>query len=343
MSAEAVMREEAISAFLIKHDWGEAIRRALPGDASVRRYTRLSRGSRSALLMDCPDSIPLQPFLDVDALLRNLGFSAPEILATDRDQGLALVEDLGPDTFTRLLETGADPGKLYELAVDVLIDLHRRATPAMTASLPEFDDARALDGLMRMLDWYWPAIHRAPASDAVRRDFDAAWRAVLPKMRLVPDSIALFDYHTDNLIRLDRPGLAACGLLDFQDAVRAPVVFDLATLVENDRRALPDALRDALVLRYLNAFPALDRDAFMTAFAVKTAHWNTRIVGTFARLLRRDGKIGYQRFMPRVWQLIERTIAHPALAPVAEWYRHHLPPEDRRVLSGESEQKRSDA
>ena len=113
--------------------------------------------------------------------------------------------------------------------------------------------------------------------------------------------------------------------------------------MENDRRAIPDALRDALVARYLAAFPALDRDAFMKAFAVKTAHWNTRIVGTFARLLRRDGKIGYQRFMPRVWQLIERYIARPALAPVAEWYSRHLPPEDRRVLSLESGQKRSDA
>jgi aminoglycoside/choline kinase family phosphotransferase len=339
-TAASMMREEAVSAFLTKNGWGEATRHALAGDASVRRYTRLTLGPRSALLMDCPDSIPLQPFLDVDALLRNLGFSAPAILAADPSHGLALLEDFGSNTFTRLLEAGADERPLYELAVDVLIDLHRRAMPA---SLPEFDDNRAMDGLMRMIDWYWPAIHDAPAPDAVRRDFDAAWRAVLPNMRLVPDSIALFDYHTDNLIRLDRPGIAGCGLLDFQDAVRAPVVFDLATLVENDRRALPDALRDVLVERYLAAFPELDRYSFMTAFAVKTAHWNTRITGTFARLLRRDGKIGYQRFMPRVWQLIERYIAHPALQPVAEWYRHYLPPEDRRVLSRESEQKRSDA
>jgi hypothetical protein len=71
----------------------------------------------------------------------------------------------------------------------------------------------------------------------------------------------------------------------------------------------------------------------MTAYAVKTAHWNTRIVGTFARLLRRDGKPGYQRFMPRVWALIERHLRHPALAPVADWYARHLPPQDRRVLT----------
>ncbi len=173
----------------------------------------------------------------------------------------------------------------------------------------------------------------APASDMLRHEFEAAWRTVLPAMRRVPESIALFDYHTDNLFRLDRPGVAACGLIDFQDAVRAPVVFDLATLLDNDRRAIPDALRQALIERYLAAFPALDRDTFMTAYAVKTAHWNTRIVGTFARLLRRDGKPGYQKFMPRVWELIARHLGHPALAPVAEWYRRYLPPADRRVLS----------
>jgi aminoglycoside/choline kinase family phosphotransferase len=261
--------------------------------------------------------------------------SAPEVLAADAGAGLALVEDFGDNTFSRLLGDGADEAALYQRAVDLLIALHRRATPADLATLPVFDDDRALDGLFRMLDWYWPAIHGAPPRDTVRREFESAWRAVLPQMRSVPDSIALFDYHTDNLLLLDRPAVAACGLVDFQDAVQAPVVFDIATLLANDRRAIPDSLRDALIDRYLADFPALDRDAFMTAFAVKTAHWNTRIVGTFARLLRRDGKLHYQRFMPRVWFLIERYTAHPALGAVAEWYRRHLPPADRRILEGD--------
>jgi len=318
--------------FLAAQGWGGARKVPLAGDGSARRYTRIASGGRHCLLMECPPAIPLQPFLDVDALLRGRGFSAPEVFASDAPSGLALIEDFGDDTFAQLLESGADEANLYTLAVDTLIELHRRVTPADIASLPPFDDARALEGLFRMLDWYWPAMRGAPASDLVRHEFESAWRAVLPAMRKVPDSIALFDYHTDNLFRLDRPGVAACGLIDFQDAVRAPVVFDLATLLDNDRRAIPDALRDTLIDRYLAAFPEIDRDAFMTAYAVKTAHWNTRIVGTFARLLRRDGKPGYQRFMPRVWELIARHLGHPALAPVAEWYRRTLPPADRRTL-----------
>jgi len=323
------------SAFLAAHGWAEARRSPLAGDGSARRYSRLDSRERHCLLMECPPAIPLQPFLDVNALLRRLDFSAPEVLAGDGASGLALIEDFGDGTFTRLLADGADEASLYTLAVDALIALHRRAVPADIAALPVFDHARALDGLFRMLDWYWPAMRGAPASDLIRHEFEAAWRAVLPAMWRVPESIALFDYHTDNLFRLDRPGIAACGLIDFQDAVRAPVVFDLATLLDNDRRAIPDTLRATLIERYLAAFPLLDRDVFMTAYAVKTAHWNTRIVGTFARLLRRDGKSGYQRFMPRVWALIARHLDHPALAPVAEWYRRYLPPADRRVLSAD--------
>src|SRR5581483_7963222 len=323
-----MMNSDAAEArFLAAQGWGDAARHPLAGDGSARRYTRLNADGKQRLLMACPPSIPLKPFLTVDALLRRLGFSAPEIFAADEAAGLALIEDFGDDTFARLLERGAEERPLYELAVDVLIALHRRATVVDIAALPAFDDERALEGLARMLDWYWPAVHGASAPTNVRGGFESAWRAVLPAMRRVPDSIALFDYHTDNLLRLARPGIAACGLIDFQDAVRAPVVFDLATLVENDRRAIPDPLRDALIARYLAAFPALDRDAFMTALAVKTAHWNTRIVGTFARLLHRDGKAGYQRFMPRIWSLIARYIEHPALEPVAEWYRRYLPPE----------------
>jgi aminoglycoside/choline kinase family phosphotransferase len=332
---------DSVQSFLGRAGWDAAARTHLTGDGSARRYERLTDGSRRCLLMHSPEELPIKPFLAVDALLRELGFSAPEIFASSEAAGLVLLEDFGDATFARLLADGADETALYTLAVDVLIALHGRISPSQLARLPDFDDNRALDGLFRMLDWYWPVIHGAPAPDPVRLEFEAAWRMVLPDMRRVPDTIALFDYHTDNLMRLDRPGIAGCGVLDFQDAVRAPAVFDLATLLDNDRRAIPEALRETLIVRYLSAFPTLDRALFSTAYAIKTAHWNTRIVGTFARLLRRDGKAGYQRFMPRVWALIERHLSHPALVPVADWYHRHLPPQDRRVLS--LEQHRSEA
>jgi aminoglycoside/choline kinase family phosphotransferase len=142
--------------------------------------------------------------------------------------------------------------------------------------------------------------------------------------------MALFDYHVDNLLLLPgRAGLAACGLLDFQGAVRAPACFDLMSLVEDARRDVPAALRTALVERYLAAFPALDREAFDLAWAVMAAQRHARIIGTFARLCVRDAKPHYLEHLPRVWRLLEATLAHPRLGPLRSWFDRALPPAAR--------------
>ena len=328
-------RDVLIRDFLAAHGWGAADRGLLAGDASFRRYDRLMLNGKPAVLMDAPPPMEnVTPFVTIGRLLHGLGFSAPEILAVDQPNGFVLLEDLGDDTYTRLLNAGHAEAPLYALAVDTLIALHRRMPPEALATLPEFDDARALREVSLILDWYWPAIHGAAIADNLRHEFESAWRQVLPKRRAVPDSIALFDFHVDNMLLLKgRSDVQACGLLDFQDAVRAPRTFDLVSLLEDVRRSVSSQLMAAMIDRYLVANPQLKREDFMTAYAVIGAQRNTRIVGTFARLLKRDGKSAYQRFMPRVWELIALDLSSPALAPVAAWFQRHLPPQDRHVLT----------
>src|SRR5262249_19659981 len=132
-------------------------RRWLAGDASMRRYDRLSRAGGSAVLMDAPPpGEDVRPFARIAAMLRDAGLSAPAILAADQERGLLLLEDLGDDTYTRLLVGGAAPEPLYRLAVDVLIALARRLSPAQAATLPRFEDDAILLGVERLLDWYLP-------------------------------------------------------------------------------------------------------------------------------------------------------------------------------------------
>lgn len=325
-------REARIVRFLAVHGWGDADRRRLAGDASFRHYDRLERKGERAVLMDAPPpQEDVRPYMAVAELLRNMGYSAPRIFAADAEQGLLLLEDLGDDTYTRLFARGQDELKLYALAVDVLIDLHRKFSPARQSGLPKFDDARALREVSLLLDWYWPATHDALPAAERRDSFLAAWRAVLPKRTLVSDTLVLFDYHVDNLMLLPgRSGVAACGLLDFQDAQIAPRPFDLVSLLEDVRRDVRPDIAKAMRERYLAAFPNLDPAAFDTAYFVLGAQRNTRILGTFSRLLLRDGKPGYLAFMPRVWRLLTGDLVHPALAPVREWFDRHLPPAERR-------------
>lgn len=323
--------------FLAAAGWGNAEIRLLAGDASFRHYDRLTLDDRSRVLMDAPPPMEdVRPFVRVGRLLKDLGFSAPEIYAVDADAGFLLLEDLGDQTYTRELDGGGDAEALYSLATDTLIALHDRVPPSALASLPTFDDARALREVQLLLDWYWPAHFGAPAPAEARAAFIAAWEQVLPRRFDAPQSIALFDFHVDNLLVLkDRKGIEACGLLDFQDAVLAPITFDLVSLLEDVRRNLPWDLMQRMIDRYLTANPSIARDRFMAAYAVIGGQRNTRIAGTFARLLKRDGKGWYQRFMPRVWELIAHDIQHPVMAPVAEWYRRYLPPADRTAIAVE--------
>jgi len=326
-------RAQRIAAFLAAHGWDRAERRPLAGDASFRRYERLLLDGRPMVLMDAPPPQEnVRPFMAIARLLADIGLAVPAIHAADEEAGLLLLEDFGDDTYTRLLARGEPERRLYELAVDLLIALHRSVTAEALRQVPPLDMARAMRDVGLLLDWYWPAIRGEPAPAKTRAEFEAAWSEALALWKSVPESLVLFDYHVDNLMLLrGRSGIDAIGLLDFQDAMRGPLPFDLVSLIDDARRDVPAALAHDLHRRYLAAFPELDTAAFEAAYAACGAERHTRILGTFTRLSRRDGKHGYLAFMPRVWRQLEARLAHPRLAPVAQWFQRYLPASARGV------------
>ena len=330
-------REAEIAAFLGASGWGDAERFPLLGDASFRRYCRLVRDGTSMMLMDAPPpQEDVRPYVAVAKHLRALDLSAPQIVAAEEHTGLLLIEDFGDGTFTRLLAKGDDERALYEMAVDVLIALQRRFDAAHAPWLPPYDDKRLLNEAALLVDWYLPAVTGAPTPPALREEYLALWRALFPVARAVPSSLVLRDYHVDNLMRIDgRDGLAACGLLDFQDAVLGPITYDLVSLLEDSRRDIAPALVAAMRARDLDAFPALDRAAFDASFVVLAAQRHCKVIGIFTRLCRRDGKPRYLAHIPRLWRLLDGDFRHPALAPIQAWLDRHIP-RDMRLIPAEA-------
>jgi aminoglycoside/choline kinase family phosphotransferase len=322
-----------MAAFLDACGWGGITPVPLAGDASFRSYHRLHGDGRRAVLMDAPPpQEDVAPYVAVSALLRELGFSAPEVLAEDRIQGFLLLEDFGDDTYSRLLERGADERPLYALAVDTLVALQRAVANRGVPGLPPYDMPRLLAEAALLADWYAPAALESPIPGALREEYLAIWRAVLPQAALRDDTLVLRDYHVDNLMLLpDRAGVRGCGLLDFQDAVRGPASYDLVSLLEDARRDVPAELRQTMIERYLAAFPMLDRGELLRSAAILAAQRNCKILGIFTRLWKRDGKPGYLCHIPRIWRLLEQDLGHPALAPVAQWLDRHLPRSARRA------------
>jgi hypothetical protein len=329
-------RAAQIVDFLAASGWSEATRAPLAMDASFRRYERLTIGARRAVLMDAPPPLEdVRPFIAVQRMLAGIGLSPPGILAAHVEDGFLLLEDFGDGTYARLLAGGESETALYALAVDVLIELHRRFDVAEAVSLPRYDEERLLDEAVRFVDWYLRLVNGDAPTPQTRASYLDAWRAVLSLADRAPTTLVLRDYHVDNLMRIGgRAGIAACGLLDFQDAVLGPASYDLVSLLEDERRDVPAELRDAMIRRYLAAFPALDRDGFGVSYAVMGGQRHAKNIGQFARLSLRDGKSHYLKHIPLMWRHLAADLLHPALEPVRHWFERHVPPELRQVPMG---------
>jgi aminoglycoside/choline kinase family phosphotransferase len=192
--------------------------------------------------------------------------------------------------------------------------------------LPPHGLEQWLEELKLFTDWYCPAVGLDVDSNA----YQAAWRHVLEpvaKDGLGPVTV-LRDYHAENVMLVQgQEGVAHFGLLDFQDALSGHPAYDLASVLEDARRDVPEAIEQAMVERYIEATG--NRDAFERAYWALAAQRNTRILGVFTRLWKRDNKPGYRRFQPRMWGLLERDLSQPGLEPVRDWFDANVGPEHR--------------
>jgi aminoglycoside/choline kinase family phosphotransferase len=359
-------RDALIKDFLNRSGWGAAQIAPLPGDASTRRYARLTLGTRKAMLMDQPQDAetPAAPsdadaaarqalgynalarlagadcarFVAVADYLTGRGLSAPRILAADAPNGLLVLEDLGDALFADVVTAGGDEAALYRAAVDVLAHLHAEPAPALLPRgkpLYAYDDIALVAETELVTDWYLPhALGRAATADEIKQH-RALWQAALKPLADAPKVLVHRDYHAQNLLWLpERQAAQRVGLIDFQDAVAGSRAYDLVSLIEDARRDVDPALAEAMTRHYLYAMGgegvAMDEQRFRHEMAVIAAQRNAKILGIFARLARRDGKPRYLALLPRVWGYLERDLAHPELAALKGWYDRLFPAGVRR-------------
>jgi aminoglycoside/choline kinase family phosphotransferase len=298
-------------AFLDSAGWRGAHILPLAGDASFRRYFRVVGKDGTAVLMDAPPPHEdVRPFLAVADHLHRLGFAAPRVLARDEDQGLILLEDFGDARMREILD--ADPAReeaVYAQAIDLLRDLHRHPAGA----LPPYEMAVYQREAGLFPEWYMPAVG-LDAADG----WEEAWTEALAPVAEDRSTTVLRDYHAENIMLLDDGRL---GLLDFQDALAGHAAYDLVSLLQDARRDVPPAL-EARMLAHYGPIDA-------AAYALLGAQRNTKILGIFTRLWKRDGKPRYLAFQPRMWAYLERDLAHPALAPVKVWFDTNVPADKR--------------
>jgi len=297
---------------LARAGWTEAAAAPLAGDASARSYLRLARpNGATAVLMQAPvmteaERESLAAVTRVNGHLAALGLSAPATLAEDMANGLLLQEDFGDATLARLLASGASEARVaYAAAAQVLDRL-------ATARLPDWAAQPDTQEQVAMLA---PTLDALPADPSLA-ELPAYMAEALTRHAAGPPVLALRDYHADNLTWLPaRDGPARIGLLDVQDAVALPLGYDLASLLDDPRRDVPEGIRTTLTTRFA-ATHGLTEEQATARLATLSLLRNLRILGIFRRLATMGGKPRYAAFLPRTGRLIDRAAAHPALSPL---------------------------
>lgn len=321
---------DGIHEFLGATDWEGAEIAPLVGDASFRRYFRLRMGGRSAMLMHAPPPHEdPQPFLDVARWLTAHDMRAPAILAADAANGWVLIEDFGDQRMREWIDDHpGDEHGIYAQAIDALVRLHQLPPgPFSPYDMPTYQREAAL-----FVEWYCPAAGLTVDAQGWAEAWDETLRPLLDRQN--PGVTVLRDYHAENIMLLEPGRLGGeQGLIDFQDALVGHRAYDLVSLLQDARRDVSQQVEHEMLCRYRAA--AKPDEHFEADYARLGAQRNAKIIGIFTRLHRRDGKPRYLGMIPRVWQAMERDLAHEALAPVAHWFKVNIPQNLRDAHGGD--------
>ncbi len=278
------------------------------GDASFRRYFRLAVDGGSLILMDAPpEREDSRPFLDIDRRLRAAGLPAPEILHFDLGLGFGLLEDFGDTLYRELIdETSID--SLLPALLDLLEGMAVRVD---CTDLPDYGPKPLQQELDLFTEWYL-ARHRQRTLSA---EESLLWQDVsdrlLESASRQPQVFVHKDFHSCNLLHTPR----GPGLIDFQDGLRGPLCYDLASLLWD--RYLPwprERLLGWMEMARERLAPGADPAGWVRCCDWMGLQRNLKIVGIFARLHYRDGKQGYLEMIPRFYRyLLDVTALYPEL------------------------------
>lgn len=344
-----IRRSLALRGFLAATGLKATVRRPFVGDASPRVYELVQgSGGEDLIVMDqraAPAGPPVwkgkpyrdvahttnptaHPFVAIGEALREKSFATPQILARDLERNFLLLEHLGTGAF---LGQGGEPVKeRYCAAAALLADIHGAGigqeinAGGVSWHVPAFDrDALMIETLLA-LDWYLPHRLGRQAGDAERAEFIDSWDEVFASLDQSRYGLLLRDYHSPNLIwRPERTGRQRIGVLDFQDALWGPNAYDLASLAQDARVTITPDIEEAVFQAYAarrSATARFDMDWLRREFAIMALQRNTKILGIFIRLDRRDGKPAYLAHLPRIEAYVSRTLKVAGLARLSAFY-----------------------
>ena len=286
-------------------------------DAGFRSYWRAERaGGASLIVMDSPpDKEDVRPWLRIRDLLEAGGVRVPRVLARDVDAGFLLLEDLGRQTYLHAIDD-ANAAPLFDAAIGQLLKLQAIAPPA---DLPAYDEPLLARELRLFDEWFLGRHLGATLDCGAMEALDGVYRQLIDAALAQPQVLVHRDFMPRNLMPAD-DGPA---VLDFQDAVRGPVAYDVLSLFKDAFLSWPAERVDDWVGGYHARALAAGIAVPPLAQFRRDVDWigvprHLKVLGIFARLNHRDGKPHYVADAPRFVAYLDGVLPrYPELAPLA--------------------------
>ena len=296
----------------------------IKNDASFRKYFRVDK----KILMDADPHLgeDVGSFININHVLREFKLNVPEIFTIDKENGFLLLEDLGENIFSQILNSENEE-QLYKQAIDVLVEIYKKDLNKFSnfTFLEKYSVEKLQDESQLFIEWYLKKYLEINITDTDIQDFKDIINKIFNNLDTKFEKLVLRDYHVDNLIlQKSKLGLKQVGILDFQDAVLGSSSYDLISIIEDVRRPISKDLKNILIKYFIDS-TGYDPNQLEKELAFYSVQRNLKILGIFSRLNLRDNKSKYMGYNDNAWKYIESNLNNPTMSDLKVWLKKILP------------------
>lgn len=296
----------------------------IKNDASFRKYFRVDK----KILMDADPNLgeDVGSFININHVLREFKLNVPEIFTIDKENGFLLLEDLGENIFSQILNSENEE-QLYKQAIDVLVEIYKKDLNKFSnfTFLEKYSVEKLQDESQLFIEWYLKKYLEINITDTDIKDFKDIINKIFNNLDTKFEKLVLRDYHVDNLIlQKSKLGLKQVGILDFQDAVLGSSSYDLISIIEDVRRPISKDLKNILIKYFIDS-TGYDPNQLEKELAFYSVQRNLKILGIFSRLNLRDNKSKYMGYNDNAWKYIESNLNNPTMSDLKVWLKKILP------------------
>ena len=296
----------------------------IKNDASFRKYFRVDK----KILMDADPHLgeDVGSFININHVLREFKLNVPEIFTIDKENGFLLLEDLGENIFSQILNSENEE-QLYKQAIDVLVEIYKKDLNKFSnfTFLEKYSVEKLQDESQLFIEWYLKKYLKINITDTDIKDFKDIINKIFNNLDTKFEKLVLRDYHVDNLIlQKSKLGLKQVGILDFQDAVLGSSSYDLISIIEDVRRPISKDLKNILIKYFIDS-TGYDPNQLEKELAFYSVQRNLKILGIFSRLNLRDNKFKYMQYNDNAWKYIESNLNNPTMSDLKVWLKKILP------------------